>query len=216
MKKRYILAAALVAAIACVASLGAAVTAHADERLPKFKAGFMMDAATGTAVFEHNADERLPIASMVKIMTLLLCFEELDNGGLTADGEITVSQNAASMGGSQAFLDANCSYKTEELLKSIVVASANDSCVAMAEHIWRFGGKLHRPDEQTGGGTGNGEYVFRQLHRTARAQPVLFRAGRGDHDARTHPPRQIFRIRGHLDVRLCASVRPHHPADQHQ
>lgn len=81
MKKRYILAAALVAAIACVASLGAAVTAHADERLPKFKAGFMMDAATGTAVFEHNADERLPIASMVKIMTLLLCFEELDNGG---------------------------------------------------------------------------------------------------------------------------------------
>lgn len=135
MKKIYFLAAALILATACAASFGAAVTARADGRLPKFKAGLMMDAATGTVVFEHNADERLPIASMVKIMTLLLCFEALDAGDIALDGEVVVSQNAASMGGSQAFLDANCAYKTEELLKSIVVASANDSCVAMAEHI---------------------------------------------------------------------------------
>lgn len=134
MKKLYILAAAALIAVFGFTTAGT-VAAAASAEAPRFKAGFMMDAATGTVVYEHNADERLPIASMVKIMTLLLCFEELDQGAFTTDTDIVVSRNAASMGGSQAFLDANCSYKAGELMKSIVVASANDSCVAMAEHI---------------------------------------------------------------------------------
>ena len=72
---------------------------------------------------------------MCKIMTLLLCFEEIENGNLRMDEEITVSEKAASMGGSQVFLEANAKYKVKELLKSIAVCSANDSCVAMAERI---------------------------------------------------------------------------------
>lgn len=99
------------------------------------RAAMLMDFDTGTVIYENNATKRQPIASMVKIMTLLLSFEEADSGRLDYDADIVVSQNAASMGGSQAFLDANSSYKVNDLLQSIVVASANDSCVAMAEHI---------------------------------------------------------------------------------
>lgn len=99
------------------------------------KAAYIYDYDTKTVIFSQNETARLPIASMVKIMTLLLCYEHIDSGKLTMDDMITVSDNAASMGGSQAFLDANSQYKVNDLLKSIVVASANDSCVAMAEHI---------------------------------------------------------------------------------
>ena len=79
--------------------------------------------------------KRLPIASMCKIMTLLLAFEAIENGVMTMDEEITVSENAASMGGSQVFLEAHAKYPVRELIKSIVVCSANDSCVALAEKI---------------------------------------------------------------------------------
>ena len=99
------------------------------------KSGLLMDYDTGTVVFEQNATDRMPIASMVKIMTLLITFEEIDAGNLTLDDDIVASENATSMGGSQAFLDTGSSYKLGELIKSIVVGSANDSCVAVAEHI---------------------------------------------------------------------------------
>lgn len=99
------------------------------------RAALLMDFDTGTVIYENNALNRQPIASMVKIMTLTLAFEEADDGRLDYDGEIIVSSNAAGMGGSQAFLDANTAYKVNDLLQSIVVASANDSCVAIAEHI---------------------------------------------------------------------------------
>lgn len=110
--------------------------AYAEEALDcKAKAAMLLDADTGTVVYEKNADDRLQIASMVKIMTLNLIFEEVENGNLSYDTDVVASQNATSMGGSQAFLDTNNSYKAGELIKSIIVASANDSCVAMAEHI---------------------------------------------------------------------------------
>lgn len=99
------------------------------------KAVVLADARTGTVVYEKCPQERLQIASMVKIMTLNLIFEEIEKGNLSYDTEVTASENATSMGGSQAFLDTNGVYKAGELIKSIIVASANDSCVAMAEHI---------------------------------------------------------------------------------
>ena len=99
------------------------------------RAAILLDYNTGTVIYESNELNRQPIASMVKIMTLLLAFEEADAGRLDYDSEIAVSENASSMGGSQAFLDAGSNYKVTELLQSIVVASANDSCVAIAEHI---------------------------------------------------------------------------------
>ena len=99
------------------------------------KAAYLMDFNTKTVVYAHEENKRLPIASMCKIMTLILSFESIKDGHLAMDEEICVSERAASMGGSQVFLETNAKYKVSELIKSIVVCSANDSCVAMAERI---------------------------------------------------------------------------------
>ena len=101
----------------------------------KAKSAFVMEYESETPIYQKDATKRLPIASMCKIMTLLLSFEAIDEGVLSMEEEVRVSENAASMGGSQVFLEANAHYPVRELLKSIVVCSANDSCVAMAERI---------------------------------------------------------------------------------
>jgi D-alanyl-D-alanine carboxypeptidase (penicillin-binding protein 5/6) len=100
-----------------------------------------MDSSTGKVLISQNSDERRQIASMVKMMTLILVFEEFDRGSISADQDVVASANAAGMGGSQAFLDSGSTYKAGELIKSVVVASANDACVALAEHI---GGSVER------------------------------------------------------------------------
>ncbi len=89
----------------------------------------------GQVLQEHNALEKRPIASMTKIMTLLCIYDAIDNGKIALDDIVVVSSRAAGMGGSQVFLEANGAYKVNELIKSIIVCSANDSCVAMAEHV---------------------------------------------------------------------------------
>ena len=99
------------------------------------KSAYLVDYATGELLYARNENERLPIASMVKIMTSLLTFEAAERGDISLDDDVEVSQNAASMGGSQVFLDAGTTHKARELLKTVIVASANDSCVALAEHI---------------------------------------------------------------------------------
>lgn len=124
--------------LVCVVMTGlfAGRAAFAEEIVEsKSRAAFLMDGETGTVIYEKNPEKRLQIASMVKIMTLNVIFDEIDAGNLFYDEMIVASDNAASMGGSQAFLDAGSEYKATELIKSIIVASANDSCVAMAERI---------------------------------------------------------------------------------
>ncbi len=101
----------------------------------KSKSAYLMDAESGSVIFAHDENKRLPIASMCKIMTLLLCFEDMDAGNISLEDTITVSENAGGMGGSQIFLDKNADYKVGDLIKGIVVASANDASVAMAEQI---------------------------------------------------------------------------------
>ena len=128
MKKWMIVAAAL--ALAVPACLGNAV-----EREEGVKATYVCEAESGTAVAAQRETERLPIASMCKIMTLLLAFEAADAGELSLEESVAVSEHAAGMGGSQVFLDAGLSYPAGELLKSIAVCSANDSCVAISERI---------------------------------------------------------------------------------
>ena len=128
MKKWMIVAAAL--ALAVPACLGNAV-----EREEGVKAAYVCEAESGTAVAAQRETERLPIASMCKIMTLLLAFEAADAGELSLEESVAVSEHAAGMGGSQVFLDAGLSYPAGELLKSIAVCSANDSCVAISERI---------------------------------------------------------------------------------
>ena len=102
---------------------------------PSAKAALLMCADTGTVIFENNADERLPIASMTKMMTLLLVFEAIDAGKISVDSKVTISPNAAAAEGSQAFLDAGQAYSVEDLIKTVVIASANDSAVALAEAL---------------------------------------------------------------------------------
>lgn len=99
------------------------------------KSAYLVDYHTGTVLHAQNETKRLPIASMCKIMTLLLSFEALKEGNLHLDEILTVSEKAAAMGGSQVFLEAYGKYPVSELLKSIVVCSANDSCVAIAERL---------------------------------------------------------------------------------
>ena len=129
----------LLGVIAVTTAVNVGAFAAPDEQSQNLKvnarSGLLMDYDTGTVVFEQNSKDRMPIASMVKIMTLLITFEEMENGNHTLDTDIVASENATSMGGSQAFLDTGSTYKLGELIKSIVVGSANDSCVAVAEHI---------------------------------------------------------------------------------
>lgn len=95
----------------------------------------LMEASTGTVLYEKDADTARPPASVTKIMTMLLIFDALDNGTISLDDEVTTSEYAASMGGSQVFLEAGEVQTVDTLLKCISVASANDACVAMAEYI---------------------------------------------------------------------------------
>ena len=99
------------------------------------KSAILMDATTGTVLYESNADERLSPASVTKIMTLLLVFEALQDGRLKWDDVLVVSENAASMGGSQVFLEPGEKMSVEDLIKSVVIASANDAAVTLAEHV---------------------------------------------------------------------------------
>ncbi len=93
----------------------------------------LMDFSTGTVLYAKNADLALPPASVTKIMTLLLFMEEVDAGNISLDEDISISEYAASMGGSQVYLEPGETMKAEELLKCVIIASANDAAVALAE-----------------------------------------------------------------------------------
>ena len=114
----------------------------------------LMDAGTGTVILEKNADEKRPVASVTKLMTILLVLEALDEGKITLEQEVTVSKAAAGMGGSQALLDAGGIYPLSELLKSLIIASANDSAVALAELLMgseeNFASAMNRRAQELG------------------------------------------------------------------
>ena len=99
------------------------------------KSAILMDAATGAVLYEQNADAALPPASVTKVMTLLLVMEAVDAGRIALGDAVTVSEEAAKMGGSQVYLEPGESMSVEELLKCVVIASANDAAYALAEHI---------------------------------------------------------------------------------
>ena len=95
----------------------------------------LAEASTGTVIFEKNADERREVASITKLMTALLVFEALEDNDIALTDQVTVSKRAAAMEGSQALLDADTAYKLEDLLRTMIMASANDSAVALAEYL---------------------------------------------------------------------------------
>ena len=95
----------------------------------------LMDAATGTVLFEKNAHEKLAPASVTKVMTLLLVMEALESGRISWGDTVTASDHAAGKGGSQVYLEPGEQMSMDEMLKSVVVSSANDCATALAEHI---------------------------------------------------------------------------------
>lgn len=99
------------------------------------KSAVLIEPSTNTLIYDLNKDERLAPASMTKLMTMLLIMEAIDEGKINLDDKVLISKNAASMGGSQVFLEENSEIEVEQLLKGIAIASGNDAAVAMAEYI---------------------------------------------------------------------------------
>lgn len=99
------------------------------------ESAILMDAESSKILYEKNIDEKLPMASMAKIMSMLLIMENIENGSLKYEDKVLISENASGMGGSQVFLQAGEEYTVNDLLKCIAVSSANDAVVAMAEKI---------------------------------------------------------------------------------
>ena len=119
----------LMLAIYCIFPLK--VLALADSA----KSSILIEASSGTIIHESEADLELPMASMTKMMTLLIIMEYIDSGKIALTDNVPISENAASMGGSQVYLEANTSMSLDTLLKAVCIASANDAAVALAEYV---------------------------------------------------------------------------------
>lgn len=99
------------------------------------KSAVLMEAESGKVLYEQNADEALPPASVTKVMTLLLVMEAIESGKISYDDMVSASAHACSMGGSQIYLKEGETMSVEDLIKSVVISSANDAAVALAEHV---------------------------------------------------------------------------------
>lgn len=99
------------------------------------KGAILIDADSGKTLLQQNAHEELPLASVTKVMTMLLVMEDVEKGKITLKDEVTISERAASMGGSQMYMEVGEKHTVEELLKGVAMASANDGCVALAEYV---------------------------------------------------------------------------------
>ena len=135
MKKMMALLTALLLAFQAALPVVYAEENGADSLGVTAPSAILMEASTGTVVLEKNAHEKLPPASVTKIMTLLLIFDTSSQGKSQLDDTVTTSEYAASMGGSQVFLEAGETQSVDTMIKCISVASANDASVAMAEYV---------------------------------------------------------------------------------
>ncbi len=111
------------------------ISVSAQEIAPSAKSSIIMEQSTGKILYENNSHEKIPPASMTKIMSLLLIMENIDKGSIKWNDMVTISKNASSMGGSQILLEENEEMSVKDLVKGISIASGNDAVVAMAEHI---------------------------------------------------------------------------------
>ncbi len=107
-----------------------------DLTLKNSESYYLFDYNSKTLITAKNENKKMPIASMTKIMLLLLCYENIENNNIPLDQKIVVSKNASSYGGSQVFLEENGEYTLSDLLKSVTIASANDASVALAEYFY--------------------------------------------------------------------------------
>ena len=119
----------------CLITAWIPTAAHAAPAEVSAKSAILMDAATGTILYEQNAHEKLAPASVTKVMTMLLIMEAIDRGQIGWDDMVTASESAAAKGGSQIYLKVGETMSVTDMVKSIAVSSANDCACAMAEHI---------------------------------------------------------------------------------
>ena len=119
----------------CVTLLSFPANVFANDLAPESKSAILLDTTTGTVMYEKNANARYAPASMTKIMSMLLYLEYIESGGMEWDEVLTISANAASMGGSQIFLKENEKMSVSDLFKAVAMASANDASVALAERV---------------------------------------------------------------------------------
>ena len=105
------------------------VKAEDSTLIPNAKSGILIDAATGTILFEKNKDEKLPMASLTKMVAQTIILEQIEQGKLKWDDKVTASQNASDMGGSQIYLATGEVMTVKEMMKGISIASANDVVV---------------------------------------------------------------------------------------
>lgn len=106
-----------------------------EDFAPSSKSAILVDNLSGKVLYEKNADEKLAPASMTKLASMLIVMEAIDNGNLKLEDKVTISEEAANMGGSQVFLQAGEVYTVHDLLKSVAIASGNDAVVALAEKV---------------------------------------------------------------------------------
>ena len=134
---------------------GGTVSVKAEgEELITSPHGVLMEASTGQIIYEKDMDARVKPASITKIMTLLLIFDELEKGTLHMEDQVVTSAYAKSMGGSQVFLEEGEKQSVETMIKCIVIASGNDASVAMAEHIAGSEGEFVRRMNERAAGLG--------------------------------------------------------------
>ena len=171
----------------CFGSVALATNADVDF---ESKSAFLMEVASGETLFAKDETKHLPVASMVKMMTILIALEEYDLGNVTLDTPITTTENASSMGGSQVFLDPYVDYTFEDLLKSVIMASANDASVALAEYF-----------------NGNENAFTNRMNRRAKE------LGMTDTHFETWTVSQLF---NNLDGRTCASIWAHNRTCKHK
>ncbi len=124
-----------IAFLSIVVQMYTPVIVKADDLDIQSPSAILMEATTGQIIYEKNSDEQVHPASITKIMTLLLIFDALKSGKISLEEKVTVSEHAASMGGSQVFLESGETQTVNTMIKCISMASANDACVSMAEHI---------------------------------------------------------------------------------
>ena len=111
------------------------IPVYAEEYAENAKSAILVDSLSGKVLYEKNADEKLAPASMTKLASMLMIMEAIDNGSLKFEDKVTISEEAANMGGSQVFLQAGETYTVHDLLKGVAIASGNDAVVALAEKI---------------------------------------------------------------------------------
>ena len=158
----------------CLVLCGGLLPAQAAGPEVNAKAVLLMEKTTGQVLYEEHAHDPLELASVTKVMTMLLIMEALEEGTITKETMVPVSATAAGMGGSQVYMKEGESFSVHDMLKAIAVASGNDACVAMAEYL-AGSERLCGKDERQSGGAGHGKHRLCQLHRSARRGTSLLR-----------------------------------------